>query len=254
MSKGGGTHMPAKGRREKIKEQQAAARARERRRKVVTYVTAGVVAVAAVGLGWWYSASTTRSEEAGGALAPITVQPDGNVVMARAGVTGPVLDIYEDFQCPACKEAERVSGQTFKNLAAEGKAKVVYHPITIFSEEPTRSNSVRAGAASRCVTDGRRWMAFHEALFDNQPAENVEGFKTEELVRWGKDAGVTDPGFEQCVTSQKYAQAQLSYSKKIMDQQKLSHTPTVKLNGTELDNQVIFSPSELRDAVTKAAK
>ncbi|HEX4814344.1 MAG TPA: thioredoxin domain-containing protein [Nonomuraea sp.] len=254
MSKGGRADTASKGRREKIKQQQAAARAQEKRRKMVTYVTAGAVAVAAVGLGWWYSASTTRSEEAAGALAPITVQPDGSVVMAKSGVTRPVIDIYEDFQCPACKEAERVSGQTFKNLAAEGKAKVVYHPITIFSQEPTRSNSLRAGAAARCVADGRQWMAFHDLLFDNQPAETVQGFKVDELARWGKEAGVTAPDFQQCVTSQKHVQTQLSYSTKIMSEQKLTHTPTVKLNGTEMDNQVIFSPSELRDAVTEAAK
>ncbi|WP_431930117.1 DsbA family protein [Nonomuraea jabiensis] len=241
-------------RREKIKEQQAAARARDKRRRLVTYVTAGMVAVAAVGAGWWYAASTSRSEEATDALAAITVQADGSVVMAKSGVTAPVVDIYEDFQCPACKEAERVSGQTFKNLAAEGKAKVVYHPITIFSQEPTRSNSVRAGNAARCVADGKQWMAFHDLLFENQPAETVEGFTTDQLVRWGKEAGVTAPDFEHCVTSQKNAQAHLTYSQKIGDEQKLSHTPTVKLNGTEIDNEAVFSPSRLRDEVTQAAR
>ncbi|WP_188194969.1 DsbA family protein [Nonomuraea sp. SYSU D8015] len=258
MSKGNRTKSPgsAKSRsaREKIKEQQAAARARDKRKRVVTYVTAGAVAVAAVGLGWWYAASTSRSEEATAALAPVTVQADGSVVMAKAGVTAPVVDIYEDFQCPACKEAERVSGPTFKNLAAEGKAKVVYHPITIFSQEPLRSNSVRAGNAVRCIADGKQWMAFHDLLFQNQPPEGVEGFKTDELLQWGKQAGVTAPDFQQCVTSQKNAQAQLDYSKKISDAQKLTHTPTVKLNGTEIDNAVLFSPSQLRDEITEAAK
>ncbi|RVX39570.1 protein-disulfide isomerase [Nonomuraea polychroma] len=252
MSKGDRTK--TKSAREKIKEQQAAARARDKRRRLVTYVTAGVVAVAAVGLGWLYAATTSSPEEASAGLAPITVQPDGSVVMAQNGVTKPVVDIYEDFQCPACKEAERVSGQTFKNLAAEGKAKVVYHPITIFSQEPTKSNSVRAGSAARCIADGKQWMAFHDLLFKNQPAETVEGFTNDQLVEWGKQAGVTAPDFQQCVTSGKNAQAQLSYSEKIMTEQKLNSTPTVKLNGTEIDNQVVFSPQQLRDAITKAAK
>ncbi|TMR21221.1 protein-disulfide isomerase [Nonomuraea turkmeniaca] len=249
-----GERTKTKSAREKIKEQQSAARARDKRRQMVTYVTAGAVAVAAVGLGWLYAASTSQSEEAAAALPPINVQPDGSVVMAKSGVTKPVVDIYEDFQCPACKEAERVSGQTFKNLAAEGKAKVVYHPITIFSQEPTRSNSVRAGNAARCIADGKQWMAFHDLLFKNQPAETVEGFTNDQLVAWGKEAGVTAPGFEQCVTSGKHAQAQLSYSEKIMTEQKLNSTPTVKLNGTEIDNAVVFSPQQLREAITKAAK
>ncbi|WP_043638784.1 DsbA family protein [Nonomuraea candida] len=254
MGKGERTKTKSQSAREKIKAQQAAQAARDRRRRIVTYTTAGVVAVAAVGLGWWYAASISRSEEATSALAPITVQADGSVVMAKPGVNAPVVDIYEDFQCPACKEAERVSGQTFKNLAAEGKAKVVYHPITIFSQEPTKSNSVRASNAVRCVADGKQWMALHDLLFENQPPESEEGFKVDQLKEWGKEAGVTDPGFDACVTSQKNADAHLAYSKKIGDEQKLTHTPTVKLNGTEIDNQVLFSPSQLRDEITEAAK
>ncbi|MFI7124300.1 DsbA family protein [Nonomuraea sp. NPDC050153] len=240
--------------REKIREQQAEARLRDRRRRIATYVTAGAVAVASVGLGWWYAASNSQSEQAAGALASVTVQPDGSVVMANQGVTKPVVDIYEDFQCPACKELERVSGQTFKNLAAEGKAKVVYHPITIFSQEPTKSNSVRAGNAARCVADGKQWVAFHDLLYQNQPSETEAGFTPDQLKSWGKEAGVTAPGFDQCVTSGKNADAQLAYSKKVIDAQKINHTPTVKLNGQEIDNPVLFSPQDLREAITKAAK
>ncbi|MCK2220911.1 DsbA family protein [Actinomadura sp. ATCC 31491] len=253
MSKGERT-TATRGAREKIREQQAAARARDKRKRVITYVAAGAVAVAAVWAGYWYGVSRSDSEDATGGLAPVAIQADGSVVMAQSGVDKPVLDVYEDFQCPACKEAERVSGQTIKNLAAEGKAKVVYHPITIFSQEPTRSNSLRAGNAARCLTDGKQWVAFHDLLYQNQPSETEEGFTNSQLLEWGKKAGVTDPGFEQCVTSGKHVQAQQAYSQKIMDAQKLNHTPTLKLNGTEVDNSVVFSPSELRDAVTKAAK
>ncbi|WP_327085768.1 DsbA family protein [Nonomuraea sp. NBC_01738] len=240
--------------REKIREQQAADRAREKRKRVVTYATVGIVAVAAVAAGWAWSASKSTSEEAGGSLAPVTVAADAGVTMANAGVEKPVVDIFEDFQCPACQQLEEVSGTTFKNLAAEGRAKVVYHPITIFQEEPTHSNSIRAGAAARCVADGKQWIAFHDKLFKNQPSETVEGFKIDQLVSWGKEVGITDPAFEQCVTSQKHAATQQAYSDKTNKEQNLQGTPTVKLNGVEMDNSVIFSPSELRDAVLAAAK
>ncbi|MEV0584900.1 thioredoxin domain-containing protein [Nonomuraea sp. NPDC050310] len=240
--------------RDRIKQQQAAERAREQRKRMITYVVGGAVAVLAVGAGYLYSVNRGSAEEAvTGPLAPITLAADGSVVMAKAGVEKPVVDVYEDFQCPACREFEKVDGPTFQNLAAEGKAKIVYHPVTIFGEEPTRGNSVRAAAAARCVPAGPQWLAFHNKLFEEQPPETVAGFKLEDLVQWGKDVGVTAPDFEQCVTSQKHAQAHLAYSDATLKSAAIEGTPTVKLNGTVLEGAQL-SPEGLRQAVLDAAK
>ncbi|GGK48315.1 hypothetical protein Ppa06_04970 [Planomonospora parontospora subsp. parontospora] len=239
--------------RDRIKAQREAERKQEQRKRMTTIATVVVVALAAVGAGWWYSIQSGQSEETTTALAPITVQSDGSVVMAKAGVDKPVLDVYEDFQCPICRELDKTSGPTVKNLAAEGKVKVVYHPITIFGEGVVRDNSVRAGAAARCVPDGRQWMAYHDKLFEEQPPETVEGFKTGELVEWGKEAGVTAPGFEQCVTSQQHAKAHADYSNAQIESAQIQGTPTLKLNGTALGNEA-FNPSQLRQAILDAAK
>ncbi|MEO3812870.1 thioredoxin domain-containing protein [Sphaerisporangium sp. B11E5] len=240
--------------RERIRSQREADRRRERRRRLITAGAVTVVALATLGGGWWY-VQTGRSERATAALAPVTVQSDGTVVMARPGVSKPVLDIYEDFQCPACQAFERASAATVKNLAAAGKVKVVYHPVTIFSEEPAGPNTMRASSAARCVRDGRQWITFHDRLFKEQPPETSSGFALSDLVKWGEEAGVTDPGFASCVTSMKNAQAQAAYTKKVMASGVITQgTPTLRLDGTELDNRVAFSPSALRGAVLDAAQ
>jgi protein-disulfide isomerase len=240
--------------RERITAQREAQRKREQRKRIATIVTVAVVAMVAIGAGWWFSAQSAQPESQTATLAPITVQADGSAVMAKAGVTKPVLDVYEDFQCPVCKQLEDTSGPTIKNLAAEGKVKVVFHPITIFAAEPTRSNSLRASAAMRCVPDGTQWMAYHDKLYAEQPSETVEGFKLDELVGWGNDVGVTASGFDQCVTSQRHLAEHQQYSAKILGSEKLEGTPTLKLNGTVLDGKTAFVPSALRDAVLNAAK
>ncbi|MET9070425.1 DsbA family protein [Streptosporangium sandarakinum] len=244
--------------RDRIKAQREEERRRERLRRIVTIAVAAVVTFGVIGAGWWFAAQGSKPEESTGALAPISVAADGSVVMAKPGVDKPVLEVYEDFQCPACRALEETSGSTIKNLAAEGKAKVVYHPITIFPEDMnkgvTRGNSLRAGAAARCIPGGAPWSRFHDQLFRKQPAENTPGFSLEDLVAWGRDAGVTDPGFERCVTGQEKAQAHLAASARILDQAKLKGTPTLKLDGKEVDNEVAFRPAELRQEVVDAAK
>lgn len=239
--------------RARIAAQREAYRKQERRRRITMIVTVAVVAVVAIGIGWW-SIAQSRSEELAGELSPVTVQSDGTVVLAKPGVTGPVVDVYEDYQCPACRQMEETSGATLKNLATEGKAKVVYHMITIFGQEPTRGNSLRASAASRCVADGDKWLAYHEKLYKNQPSETVNGFALDDLVKWGKDAGITDPGFESCVRSQEKAAEHQEYSNKILSTGKITGTPTVMIDGKPLDGNTAFVPSALRDAVADAAK
>jgi protein-disulfide isomerase len=239
--------------RARIAAQREALRKQERRRRTTMFATIGVIAVVAVGVGWW-SVSQGASEKVTGKLAPVAIQKDGTVVMAQPGVTAPVLDVYEDYQCPACKQLEETSGSTVKNLAAEGKAKVVYHMITIFTEDPTKSNSVRAAAAARCITDGSQWLAFHDKLYQNQPPETESGFSVDDLVRWGKEAGVTAAGFDTCVRDQKNAAAHQQFSGQAMTSANLSGTPTVMLDGQPLDTNTAFVPSALRDAVVKAAK
>ncbi|MBO4274808.1 DsbA family protein [Microbispora triticiradicis] len=237
----------------RIAAQREALRKQDQRRRVTMIATIVVVVVVAAAFVVW-SVRQGTSEKVTGGLAAATVQQDGTVVMAQPGVTTPVVDVYEDFQCPACRQFEETSGATLKNLAAEGKAKVAYHVITIFTQEPTKSNSLRAASAARCVTDGRQWLAFHDKLYKNQPSETSSGFSVDQLIAWGKEAGVTSSGFDDCVRKQGNVEAHQAYTQQVMTTQKLSGTPTVKINGKEIDSKVAFVPSDLRDAVVNAAK
>ncbi len=54
---------------------------------------------------------------AGGAEA--APREDGSLVMARPGVTAPVVDIYEDFACPPCGAFDRKHDPMLKQLVVE---------------------------------------------------------------------------------------------------------------------------------------
>src|SRR5438105_1617209 len=94
--------------RERLAAERArqAERARRRRMTAITVGAAGLVALV-VGIGVYaVSSDADRSARATaytGALAPISRDSSGAIVMARAAVTAPLLEIFEDFQCPVCK-------------------------------------------------------------------------------------------------------------------------------------------------------
>ncbi|MEO5877406.1 MAG: thioredoxin domain-containing protein [Streptosporangiaceae bacterium] len=224
-------------------------RDRQKRRLGVA-AGAVVLIVAAVVITILVNNSRGKSEKYAGAIAPATRQADGSIVMANAGVTAPVLEIFEDFQCPACRNLEKTSGNTVKRLAAEGKVKVVYRPFRLFTQEPTRGNSERAANAALCAP-ADRWVRYHDLIFSHQPAETSPGFANDDLVGWGGEAGITGSAFESCVTKgEKNAQVQqmTDYATNVG---KVSQSPTVKLDGKEITAKA-FVPGELEKAISAA--
>jgi protein-disulfide isomerase len=103
--------------------------------------------------------------EAESVSRPIDAIP-WNAGMA-AGPAGAVrvLRVFGDYECPACRELERVAGDTLRALAERGAIRFVYHhaPLRGHRRGPA------AAAAAYCATDaGAGWEA-HAALYDSAP-------------------------------------------------------------------------------------
>ncbi|MBA9006442.1 DsbA family protein [Thermomonospora cellulosilytica] len=239
--------------RERLAEQRRREEQRHRRLRALL-VGAGAVAVIAVVVAAVVLVQTRGGDEGPVATAPVSRQADGSVVMAKPGVTAPVLEIYEDFQCPACQEFEEATGRTVKELAAEGKVKVVYRPFSLFrsSNEPTRGNSLRALNASLCAP-ADKWLAYHDKLFAEQGPETAKGFENADLVKWAAEVGITGDAFAQCVEGTR-KQQQIDQVNATADRAGVQSTPWVTLDGRKLDQNATFTADGLREAVENADK
>ncbi|GAA2732059.1 DsbA family protein [Actinocorallia aurantiaca] len=237
--------------REKLAEQRRIEAQREKRKRLIATVGGALALIlVAVGLVVYVNSTKDQSEDYAGALAPVTREADGSIVMAQAGVTTPVLEIYEDFQCPACKNLEDTSGDTIKRLAAEGKVKVVFRPFRLFGQDPLKSNSERAANAALCAP-ADKWVPFHDKIFANQPREGSVGFENDDLVAWGGDAGITGAEFENCVKQGEKNTQVAAMTEYALKTAKVESTPTVKLDG-EVITDAAFSPGDLEKAVASA--
>lgn len=186
-----------------------------------------------------------------GPLAPFSRESDGSIVMAKAEVTGPVLEVFEDFQCPACKNFEESNGDTLKRLAAEGKVKVVYRPFRLFQQEPLKSNSQRAANAAGCAP-ADKWVSFHDIVFEHQPREGAKGFDNKDLIQWGKEAGIGDAAFEKCVMDGE-RNSLVDQTTQYARTAGVEGTPTLKLDGTKLGDQATYTKEGLEQAVMAAS-
>ena len=230
--------------------------ARRRRRRIRGLATAAGVLVLASGIVIGITVKSHQDRHAPpappppfgyvGPYAPVTLNADNSVTMARPGVTTPVLDFYEDFQCPECRAFEGSDGAVIQQLAEQGKVKVVYYPFTTYTTQPQQANSVRAWAAARCAPPGD-WAEYHNLLYASQPAQTVSGgFPVSQLVHLGNVAGITSPAFAQCVRSQQYAVEDAPVSDQIINAG-VSTMPAVILDGKVLGNGV--TPAALREQI-----
>lgn len=240
--------------RERLAEERArqAAKAKRTRALLITAGAAAVVVVAVIVVVLVRSGNENQQGYAG-PVAPVTRQADGSTVMAVPGVTKPDLEIFEDFQCPACKAFETTNGGNTKKLAAQGKVRVVYRPFTLFTVEPLKSNSERAANAALCAP-ANKWIRYHDLLYRNQPPEGTVGFSNSDLIKWAGQVGITGADFAKCVNGgQKAAQVQ-QMTQYAITVGKVKSTPTARLNGREMSQNEVFTSDGFQKAILAAGR
>ncbi len=164
------------------------------------------------------------------------------------------LTIWEDFRCPACKSFEDMYRSTIHELADSGQLKVEYHLVTLIDANMSGTGSLRAANAAGCAQDAGKFRDYHDVLYENQPEETDDAFASNgKLIDLaGKVDGLVTDTFKSCVNDGTHdSWVQQSY-KKFQDD-KLSGTPTVILNGKTLDLNSL-TPDKLKQQVADAAK
>ncbi|WP_019630677.1 DsbA family protein [Actinomadura atramentaria] len=242
--------------RERLAVERQKQAARQKQIRLISAVVGAVVAIAAVVAVVVVvldqkSKRNQVAEPYTGPQAPLTRESDGSITMAKPGVAKPVLEIFEDFQCPACQQFEKTLGGDVKKLASEGKVKVVYRPFHLFGgqPDPLKTQSLRSAAAALCVP-AAQWLSYHDALYKFQPVEGTKGFAIKDLVSWGEDVGVKDANFAKCVTDQQKVPEVTTMTDYALKTRKVESTPTLFLDGKEINDQ---QKADLAGAIAVAA-
>lgn len=158
----------------------------------------------------------------------------------------PVVDIYEDFQCPICQQFEKLNGDYIESLVTSKKATVVYHTLSFIGPD-----SIRAANAAACAADEGKFLSFHRTAYANQPAENSGAWTNEALIVLGKAAGISSKKYVTCVSSGQYA-GWVANVASAGAKANVNATPTVFVNGKEIDRKTeYFSADKFKAAVER---
>jgi len=236
--------------RERVaEERRAQAAAQARRDKLFRGGLIALVLVLVVGIGLAVVFTRKTTAVTSGAR-PAGVTADGGIPTGTA--TKPVVDLYEDFQCPVCKEYETAIGTDVQGAATSGKAKVVYHILSFLDGNLNNDSSARSANAAGCAQDQGTFLAFHNEVYKNQPATEGAGYTDEQLVAFGKTAGVPDmTKFTACVKNQTFKDWVVSVQA-AGNAVPVTGTPTFIVDGVKVDFSAAKVVTDLRAIFLKA--
>jgi len=180
-----------------------------------------------------FSLISSRSNST--AAIPATVsEADGYGIVLNPEST-PRIDVYVDYQCPACRVFEIINGGYLNEVIAQKKAKVVFHPMTFIGPE-----SILDANSAACAADESKFVDMNLALFQNQSdSENSGKWSSEYLVELGKSIGINSGTFETCVNDGKCIKwtSNVAAASATAD---VNGTPTIFINGKQLDRNTEY--------------
>lgn len=229
-----------------------AKRDRQRRVAIITIATVVILAiVAAIAIVIVRQQDDASSKSS--ATPPGVTSSDGGYVLPGTPKSGaPTLDIWEDFQCPACKALEEAQGKTIVDLAASGDAKVVVHMVTLIGDNNIGNEwSQRAAEAAAAAAVQGKFVEFHSITYANQPQEGV-GFTDDELESYARQAGVSDMGqWKQAYDSREFEAYVKRVEARAVNQDKIQGTPTLRVGTREIEfsDAVSASPEAFKNLV-----
>lgn len=189
------------------------------------------------------------------AVTPATLpNADGlSVGDANAFIT---IDVFEDFQCPACKRfTENTETLIIQNLVASGKVRYVFHNYSFLDGDGAGNGgeSDQAANASMCANEQGKFWDMHGILYANWNSENQGAFSDRRLQAMAESIGLDMDAFNSCFNANKY-EAEIQADFDLGQEMGVSGTPTVFVNGKRVgQGNTVPSYQEIADQVNSIA-
>jgi Thioredoxin len=165
--------------------------------------------------------------------------PDGGVLVGSDSARRRLV-LFEDPQCPYCRQFEEIAGDMLSREVAAGAVAVEYRMRCFLGVESVRADNALALAAETGWFDQLR-----RELFAAQPAENSGGFTVTDLIDLGRRAGLTSPDYQRGVREGRYEQWVIEVDRAFAEQDPQG-TPAALIDGHRVESGVLFDPDMFR--------
>jgi len=160
-----------------------------------------------------------------------------------------LIEVYEDFQCPACKTyTEQIETQVADAYVATGDVYYVFRHYPFLDDQAPRNESDQSANASMCAADENRFWDYHDMLFVNWNGENQGAFNDKRLVAFAEALGLDMPAFNQCFEANLHVD-EINDDFVMGRESGVTGTPSVLVNGRILTPGLVPSFTDISEAV-----
>ncbi len=163
------------------------------------------------------------------------------------------ITVYEDFQCPACKEyTTSIEPQLLQSsYITDGQVYYEFKQFPFLDSQSVSKESHQAANASMCALAQGKFWDYHDILFANQTGENVGAYTDKRLVAFAESLGLDMTAFNKCFKADQYsAEIEQDYQEGVS--LGVNSSPTVLLNGKEITPGQIPTYAQIQAAIEAA--
>jgi protein-disulfide isomerase len=237
-------------RREQLRLQREAELKAAQRKKRLTIGLGIVGAVVAISLIAWGVYTFKDTIGATNAVPP-HANGDKSGIIANPGVAksgAPLFVIYQDYQCPGCKQYHTVFGTKLREAADAGKIQLEYRTMNFLDSNLKNDASTRAAVAAACADNAGVYQGYYDALYDNQPATEGAGFSADLLrTTIPTQLGLTGDkltGFQKCYDTQATLQF-INGTNDLAGRAGITGTPVYQYNGKDITKTLTTEASSI---------
>ena len=149
------------------------------------------------------------------------------------------LVIFEDPQCPYCRQFEEASGDLLRRQVAAGAVNAEYRMRCFLGPESVRANNALALAAEL-----GRFDQLRQEMFSAQPPEHTGGFTVDDLIQLGRRIDLNHPQYVTGVREGRYESWVLRMDQTFQEQNPHG-TPAALLDGQPVDSSALYDREAL---------
>jgi len=170
---------------------------------------------------------------------PLGHTSDGGVIVGEKGAPHRLV-LFEDPQCPYCRQFEEVCGELLLRELSAKTVCIEYRMRCFLGIE-----SVRADNALALAAELGRFNDLRLRLFAAQPQEQTGGFTIPDLIELGKLVDLDSPQYQQGVRDGRYNRWVVEMDQ-VFQGLDPEGTPAALLEGEPVDQGLLYDPGSLR--------